>query len=128
MKELKVQDIDNNTILVFTRDNGSHIEGDADPKFFESSGSLRGVKRYLYEVGVRVSMIVGYPNHIKAGSTSNHISTFWDIMPTLAELTHQKLRPNIQTDGISFLPILLNKGKQNKHEYLYWEFHEGAVA
>lgn len=126
MKELKVLGIDDNTILVFTSDNGPHMEGGADPKFFNSSGPLRGVKRDLYEGGVRVPMIVRYPNHIKAGSISNHISAFWDIMPTLAELTHQRLPVNSQTDGISFLPTLLNKGRQKEHEYLFWEFHEGG--
>ena len=126
MKELEVLGIEENTILFFTSDNGPHMEGGADPKFFNSSGPLRGVKRDLYEGGVRVPLIVRYPNHIKAGSSSNHISAFWDIMPTLAEFTHIKLPANIQTDGISFFPTLLNNGKQKKHEYLYWEFHEGG--
>lgn len=126
MSELKELGIDDNTIIIFTSDNGPHTEGGADPKFFNSSGPLRGVKRDLYEGGVRVPMIVRFPNHIKEGITTNHISAFWDIMPTLADLTHTTLPTNVNTDGISFLPTLLNKGKQKEHPYLYWEFHEGG--
>ena len=126
MQELKNLGIDDNTIVLFTSDNGPHMEGGADPEFFNSSGPLRGVKRDLYEGGIRVPMIVRYPNHIKAGTTTNHISAFWDIMPTLADITNIELPAGEQTDGISFLPTLLNKGNQKEHEFLYWEFHEGG--
>ena len=126
MQELKDLGIDDNTIVIFTSDNGPHMEGGGDPEFFNGSGPFRGVKRDLYEGGIRVPMIVRYPNHIKAGSTSDHMSAFWDIMPTLADLTHFKLPANVDTDGISFLPTLLDKGKQKEHEYLYWEFHENG--
>jgi arylsulfatase A-like enzyme len=125
-QELKHLGIDDNTIVIFTSDNGPHMEGGADPEFFNSNGPLRGFKRDLYEGGVRVPMIVRYPNHVKAGTISNHISAFWDIMPTLAELTKTEIPPAEDTDGISLLPILLNERKQNEHEYLYWEFHEGG--
>lgn len=125
-QELKDLGIDDNTIVIFTSDNGPHMEGGADPEFFNSNGPLRGFKRDLYEGGVRVPMIVRYPNHIQAGTTSNHISAFWDIMPTLAELTKTEIPADEDTDGISLLPTLLNKGKQKEHEYLYWEFHEGG--
>lgn len=126
MQELKNLGIDDNTIVIFTSDNGPHIEGGADPEFFNSSGPLRGVKRDLYEGGIRVPMIVRYPNKVKAGATTNHMSAFWDILPTLAEITNVELPANQTTDGISFLPTLLNKGQQKQHEYLYWEFHEGG--
>ena len=126
LQELKELGIDDNTIVIFTSDNGPHMEGGGDPEFFNSNGPLRGVKRDLYEGGIRVPMIVRYPNHVKAGSTSDHISAFWDIMPTLADITHTQIPANEVTDGISFLPTLLNKGKQKEHEYLYWEFHEGG--
>lgn len=126
MLELKELGIDDNTIVIFTSDNGPHMEGGADPKFFNSSGPLRGIKRDLYEGGIRVPMIVRYPNKVEAGSSTNHISAFWDIMPTLANLINIELPSEEQTDGISFLPTLLNKGKQQEHEYLYWEFHEGG--
>jgi arylsulfatase A-like enzyme len=126
MQELKELGIDDNTIVIFTSDNGPHMEGGADPDFFNSNGPLRGFKRDLYEGGVRVPMIVRYPNHVKAGTTTDHVSAFWDIMPTLADLIHTTLPADATTDGISFLPTLLNKGKQKEHPYLYWEFHEGG--
>ena len=126
IQELKDLGIDDNTIVIFTSDNGPHMEGGADPDFFNSNGPLRGFKRDLYEGGIRVPMIVRYPNHIKAGSTTNHISAFWDIMPTLADLTNIELPANEVTDGISFLPTLLNKDTQKEHKNLYWEFHEGG--
>ena len=126
IQELKDLGIDDNTIIIFTSDNGPHMEGGADPEFFNSNGPLRGIKRDLYEGGIRVPMIVRYPNHIKAGTKTKHISAFWDIMPTLADFTNIILPVDEQTDGISFLPTLLNKGQQKEHEYLYWEFHEGG--
>ena len=126
IQELKDLGIDDNTIVIFTSDNGPHMEGGADPDFFNSNGPLRGFKRDLYEGGIRVPMIVRYPNQIKAGSTTNHTSAFWDIMPTLADMTNVELPANEVTDGISFLPTLLNKGQQKEHAYLYWEFHEGG--
>ncbi|MFA6864141.1 MAG: sulfatase-like hydrolase/transferase, partial [Dysgonamonadaceae bacterium] len=91
MQELKELGIDDNTIVIFTSDNGPHMEGGGDPKFFNSNGPLRGFKRDLYEGGVRVPMIVRYPNHIKAGTTTDHVSAFWDIMPTLADLTNREM-------------------------------------
>lgn len=115
LKELK---IDDNTIVFFTSDNGAHGQG-GTLDFFESSGSLRGIKRDLYEGGIRTPMIVRWPDKIKAGSISDHVGAFWDIMPTFADLTGTKL-PD-ETDGISFLPELLDK-LQPTHEFLYWEF------
>lgn len=128
MDELKKQGIDQNTLIIFTSDNGPHIEGGADPEFFNSFGPLRGVKRDLYEGGIRVPMIAHCPGMIKAGSKTDHISAFWDVMPTFAELTKVKL--TTKTDGISFLPTLKSSKKQKKHKALYWEFHEygGKVA
>ena len=109
-----------NTMILFTSDNGPHMEGGADPVFFNSSGGLRGVKRDLYEGGVRVPFIVSWPGTVKAGLTSDHISAFWDVLPTVGELTG--FIPE-KTDGISFLPELLGR-EQARHEFLYWEFHE----
>jgi arylsulfatase A-like enzyme len=101
------------------------MEGGADPEFFKSSGPLRGFKRDLYEGGIRVPMLARWPGMIKAGTTSDHISAFWDFLPTFCELAGIKKPDNI--DGISFLPTLLGRNDhQQKHEYLYWEFHEGG--
>ena len=126
--ELKELGLDKNTIVMFSSDNGPHREGGADPDFFKSYGPLRGIKRDMYEGGIRVPMIAWYPGKIKAGSVTDHASAFWDVMPTLAELTGTKAAAN--TDGISFVPTLFGKSKQKKHDYLYWEFHEqgGKIA
>lgn len=119
IKELGLED---NTIIIFTSDNGPHKEGGADPDYFNSNGPLKGYKRDLYEGGIRVPMIVKWKGEIKAESKTNHISAFWDVMPTISDLTNTKIKTAI--DGVSFLPTLLDKGSQKKHNYLYWEFHE----
>lgn len=112
-----------NTIIIFTSDNGPHVEGGADPEYFNSNGDLKGYKRALYEGGIRVPMIVKWPHKIQPGSVSNHISAFWDVFPTFSEIAGVSSPKNI--DGISFLPELEGHiNQQNKHEYLYWEFHE----
>ncbi|WP_262246392.1 arylsulfatase [Parapedobacter soli] len=113
-----------NTIVLFSSDNGPHQEGGADPDFFNSAAGFRGVKRDLYEGGIRTPFIVRWPNHIADASVSDHIGAFWDVMPTLVEITGAT-RPRY-TDGISFLPTLLGQGNQRQHTYLYWEFHEGG--
>jgi arylsulfatase A len=117
-----------NTLIIFTSDNGPHQEGGADPDFFDSNGPFRGYKRDLYEGGIRVPMIACWPQHIQAGSQTSHISAFWDVMPTVLELAGVKSPENL--DGISFLPTLLGQDSQRKHSHLYWEFHErgGRVA
>jgi len=114
--KLKTLGIDQNTIIIFSSDNGPHSEGGSIPKFFNSNGGLRGQKRDLYEGGVRVPMIVCWPGTIKSGQVTNHISAFWDIMPTIADLSGAE-KP-LKTDGISFLPTLFGK-KQKKHQALY---------
>ncbi len=120
LKELGIYD---NTIIIFTSDNGPHQEGGADPYYFNSNGPLKGYKRDLYEGGIRVPMIAVWNGKIEAGSETDHISAFWDVFPTLAEITGARTPEEI--DGISFLPTLLgNKEKQKVHEYMYWEFHE----
>jgi len=122
MEKLKELGLDENTIVMFSSDNGPHQEGGADPDFFNSNGGLRGYKRDLYEGGIRSPFLAVWPGKIAAGSTSDHISAFWDVMPTLADAAGVELEN--ETDGISFLPTLLNKGEQQQHDYLYWEFHE----
>lgn len=111
-----------NTLIMFTSDNGPHLEGGADPDYFDSNGPLQGYKRDLYEGGIRVPMIATWPGRIAAGTESDHISAFWDVWPTLAELTGSPIPDSL--DGISFLPTLLGQEEQQKHDFLYWEFHE----
>lgn len=121
MQMVKDMGLEDNTIFIFASDNGPHREGGADPKFFNSSGGLKGIKRDVYEGGIRTPMIVKWKDKIVPGSHSDHISAFWDVKPTIAEILGVKIKE--KCDGISFLPELLGK-KQKKHDYLYWEFHE----
>ncbi len=117
LKELNLED---NTIVMFTSDNGPTFNGGSDSEFFESARPLRGLKGSVYEGGIRVPFIVRWPGKIKAGSTSEHICAFWDFLPTCCELIGVDAPGDI--DGISILPTLLGRlGKQEKHKYLYWE-------
>jgi len=111
-----------NTIIIFTSDNGVHAEGGHDPDYFNSRGPYRGIKRDLYEGGIRTPFIVHWPEKIKAGSVSFHPSAFWDFLPTVCELVGVK-KPDA-VDGISYLPSLTMTGMQQEHDYFYWEFHE----
>lgn len=111
--------IANNTLIIFTSDNGPHKEGGADPNFFNSNGPFKGYKRDFYEGGIRVPMIARWDGIIQPGTETDHISAFWDLMPTVNEVTG--LNKSIYTDGISFVNAL--KGQtQEAHEFLYWEF------
>lgn len=122
LDKLKELGLDQNTLVMFSSDNGPHQEGGADPDYFDSNGPLKGYKRDLYEGGIREPMIAWWPGKIKAGTTSGLISAFWDVMPTVADLAGLKTPEKL--DGISFLPTLLGQQGQKKHDYLYWEFHE----
>ncbi len=122
LAKLKELGLDNNTIVMFSSDNGPHLEGGADPDYFDSNGPLQGYKRDLYEGGIREPMIVWWPGKVEAGSKTDHVSAFWDVMPTVADIAGIEVPKNI--DGISFLPTLLNQNKQVEHDYMYWEFHE----
>ena len=121
LDKLRERGIDENTIVFFTSDNGPHREGGHDPDFFESRGPLRGIKRDLYEGGIRVPTLARWPGKIEPGQVSDQTWAFWDVLPTLAELGGAAAPSDI--DGISMLPALLGK-PQRQHEYLYWEFHE----
>ena len=121
--------IANNTLIIFTSDNGHHHEGGNDPEFFDANGPLRGMKRDLYEGGIRVPTIAYWPDRIKAGSTSDHPFYFGDLMATAAELVG--IAPPVSIDSISFLPTLFsNPNQQTKRDFIYWEFLEkkGAQA
>jgi arylsulfatase A-like enzyme len=122
IQKLEMLGIRENTLIVFASDNGPHLEGGNDPDFFNSNGIHRGYKRDLYEGGIKTSMIANWPGKIKSGTESDHISAFWDLMPTFAELAGQQINGRI--DGISLVPTLLGNAAQKAHEYLYWEFVE----
>ena len=122
MDKLKQLKLDDNTAVFFTSDNGPHQEGGVDPKHFNSSGPFRGIKRDLYEGGVRVPMIVRWPARIKPGQVSDFVWANWDFLPTTADIAMTRSPTNI--DGISVLPLLTGKAQTNRHDFLYWEFHE----
>ncbi|GHC49399.1 arylsulfatase [Roseibacillus persicicus] len=116
--------IEDDTIVMFASDNGAHLEGGHDPRFFDSTGGLRGHKRDMHEGGIKTPMLARWPGHILAGSTTHLLSGFHDILPTMAEVIDQPI-PG-QNTGISFLPTLTNDGEQAQHDYLYIEFTQGS--
>ena len=119
LAKLKALGLDDNTIVMLSSDNGPHKEGGNDPAFFKSSGGLAGIKRDLTEGGVRMPFVVRWPGKIKAGTISEHVSGFQDLMPTVADISGGKV--TAECDGISFLPTLLGKNDQQKnHDYLFW--------
>ena len=118
---LKEHGLDRNTLVLFTSDNGPHREGGADPEFFDSNGPLRGIKRDLYEGGIRVPMIAWAPGRVGAGRTSSHVWTHWDLLPTLADVARATAPSGL--DGRSMRGAL-EGGTSPEHEFLYWEFHE----
>jgi len=118
--------IDGETIVFFTSDNGPHREGGADPDFFDSNGPYRGIKRDLYDGGIRVPMIVRWPGRVRPGQVSDHVWAHWDFLPTAAALANISKPPvpgPSRPDGSSQLPTLLGRS-QKSAPYLYWEFFE----
>ena len=118
-----------NTLVMFTSDNGATYTGGVDAEYFDSSAGLRGLKGSVYEGGIRVPLIARWPGRITAGSTSSQVSAFWDMMPTLADLVGAPTPEGL--DGVSFLPALLGETEQVEHPAMYWEYHglwNGAQA
>jgi len=127
MDRLKALGIDDETIVMFTSDNGPHAESGHDPEFFDANGPLKGLKRDLYEGGIRVPTMVRWPGHVAAGTKSSHIGYFGDLMATAAELAGTT--PPAGLDSISFAPTFLGHAdQQQEHKYLYWEFYERGSA
>ena len=140
LKKLKEKGLDENTLVIFSSDNGPHEEGGADPTFFGRDGKLRGLKRQCHEGGIRIPFIARWPGHVPAGKVNDHICAFYDLMPTFYDLmptfcdvagikNYEKKYRNKEKevdyfDGISFAPTLLGKKKQKQHDFLYWEFNE----
>ncbi|MEP7271728.1 MAG: arylsulfatase [Acidobacteriota bacterium] len=118
---LKERGLERQTLIIFVSDNGPHREGGGDPIFFNSAGGLRGIKRDLYEGGIRVPMIARWPGTIPAGRTSQHVWAHWDMLPTLADLARAKAPTDI--DGVSMTRALRGQ-PQTTHKFFYWEFHE----
>jgi arylsulfatase A-like enzyme len=127
LKELK---LDDNTLVMFSSDNGTTFEsGNINAPYFNSVGGLRGLKQDVYEGGIREPLLARWPGRIKAGQVTDHVSVQFDLLATLAELVGYK--PQFATDGLSFLPTLLSRSTaQKQHPYIYWEFPEkgGQIA
>ena len=114
-----------NTLVIFSSDNGPTSAGGADPEFFDGNGPFRGIKFHLWEGGIRCPLIARWPGKVSAGSESDHISAHWDLLTTAAELAGAESPDGI--DGISFLPTLLgDRDAQQQHDYLYWETNGGG--
>ena len=114
--------LDKNTMIIFCSDNGPHQEGNHVMEFFNSNREYRGMKRDFYDGGIRTPLIVHWPGTIEAGTNTNQVFAFWDFLPTFSQLVGAP-KP-ADTDGISFLPVLLGQEQKEAHEYLYWEFFE----
>ena len=121
MSTLDRLEIADDTLVIFTSDNGPHSEGGSKSTYFNSSGPLRGMKRSLHDGGIRVPAIARWPGKIAPGTESDLPWTFWDVLPTLAELAG--VSPPEKVDGVSILPTLRGE-KQALDRFLYWEFHE----
>jgi arylsulfatase A len=124
MELLKRKGLDENTLVIFTSDNGPTLLKGLDVRFFNSAAGLRGLKQDVYEGGIRVPMIARWPGKIAAGSVSDFPAAFWDVLPTLAELAGAAAPAN--ADGFTLAPTLLGKETQKSHDYLYWEFPMAA--
>lgn len=127
---LKKNGLYDNTVIIFTSDNGPTFNGGSDSPWFDSGGPFKSEygwgKCFVHEGGIRVPAIISWPEHIKEGSETDHISSFQDVMPTLADIAGIVCPP---TDGISFLPTLKGeKAKQKEHEYLYWEYPDPRIG
>lgn len=122
LKAVQKLGMEEDTLIMFSSDNGPHAEGLHDAKFFRSNGGLNGIKRALTDGGIRVPFIARWPSKVKASSVSEHVSGFQDVLPTLAELTNVPVKS--ECDGLSLVPTLLDKGTQRRHPYLYWNFDE----
>ena len=124
INELETLGIAENTILIFTSDNGYHNEGGADPVFFNTELRIRGLKRALYEGGMRVPFIVNWKGTTAPNTIATMQAAGWDMMATFTDLLDLNDTWNQPTDGISLLPLISGVGEQQEHEFLYWEFHE----
>ncbi len=125
LKTLDDRGLASNTLVVFSSDNGPHREGNHDSNFFESSGPVRGIKRDLYEGGIRVPVITRWSGRIRPGQVCDAPWAFWDFLPTACALARVEAPDGI--DGLDVRATLLD-GKPVQREYFYWEFHEGGFA
>ncbi len=124
MAQLRQHAMEEQTVVIFTSDNGPHAEGGNDPAFFESAGPFRGIKRDLYEGGIRAPMIVRWTGKTKPGTVSHQTWAAWDVLPTLTEIA--RVPTPSELDGISMFATLLGLKQEKQHQFFYWETHEGV--
>lgn len=124
LEQLAELGLDSETLVFFSSDNGPHREGGHSPEAFDSNGPWRGGKRDLYEGGIRVPLVAWWPGTIAPGRITDHVSAFWDFLPTAMEIAGQPVSDAFRTEGLSYAPLLTGRGEQATHEALYWEFHE----
>ena len=133
LAKLEEKGFADNTLVIFTSDNGPHTEGGGDPDYFNTEKLLRGTKRSTTEGGIRVPFIAWWPGKVEAGAVNDHQLAFYDLMPTFCDVAgienyvERYTNKNLAVDyfdGLSFAPTLLGEGEQEEHEFLYWEFHE----
>ncbi len=125
LARLEEMGVDENTLILFSSDNGPHAEGGNDPSFNDSNGPLKGIKRDLTDGGIRVPTIARWPGKIAAGKTSDFVGSFMDVMPTLAEVAGAGDALPKDLDGLSFVPTLVGQPeRQEQHDHLYWAFYE----
>ncbi len=133
LDKLAEKGLDQNTLVIFTSDNGPHAEGGADQTFFNCEQLLQGLKRSTYEGGIRIPFIAKWPGKIKPGTVSDQLFAFYDLMPTFCDVAgienyvERYSNPRLENDyfdGISIYPTLTGEGEQVQHDHLYWEFHE----
>lgn len=119
---LREADLEDDTIFIFSSDNGPHHAGGADPAFFEAAAPFRGIKRDLYDGGIRVPMIVRWPGHIRPGRVDDTPWAFWDFLPTLTEAADMDLESveGLRTNGISMLSVWTDAADIPERD-LYWE-------
>ena len=128
MDKIRSLGLDQNTIILFSSDNGATFSAGVNTGYFNSTSGLRGLKMDLYEGGIRVPFIVRWPGKVPAGTVSDHVSVQYDLFPTLAQLTGE---PVSGLDGISLLPTMTGDASaQKKHSFLYFEYPEngGQIA
>jgi arylsulfatase A-like enzyme len=122
MAKLDALGLEQDTLVIFTGDNGAHTEDGKDNDFFRASGPFKGIKRDMYEGGIRVPFAARWPGHIAPGTRTDHVAAFWDFSATALELAGLPRPPDLPSESISYAPTLLGRaGNQQKHDYLYWE-------
>jgi arylsulfatase len=123
LDELDALGLAKNTVVLFTSDNGPTFNGGSDSKFFDSAPGMRGLKCSVYEGGLRIPLVVRWPGKVAAGTWTEHLSGFQDMLPTLAEIAGIDLDGvALQLDGLSFVPTLGGAEEVAEHECLYWEY------